>query len=50
MANKVVRGISSCNNKSKFMKQNHHDKKGVIKYCKTNMLTYCLVCKKKYGE
>ena len=46
MANKVVRGISSCNNKSKFMKQNHHDKKGVIKYCKTNMLTYCLVCKK----
>ena len=49
MANKVIRDKSRCtqylSKKSRFLKQKPN-KKGVIKYYRTNMLTYCLVCKK----
>ena len=56
LTNKVITGNSRCaecfSDKSRFMKQDHnkngsHNKKVVIKYYKTNMLTYCLKCKKK---
>ena len=49
MTNKVIRDRSRCgeclSDKSTFMKQKHNLKIGQ-KYYKTNMLTYCLKCKK----
>ena len=49
MTNKVIRDKSRCreclSDKSRFLKQKPN-KKVVIKYYKTNMLTYCLRCKK----
>ena len=49
MTNKVIRDKSKCSeclyDKPRFMKQKPN-KKVVIKYYKTNVLTYCLVYKK----
>ena len=49
MENKVIRHKSRCSkclpDKSRFMKQKHNKKSGQS-YYKTNMLTYCLKCKK----
>ena len=49
MTNKVIRDKSRCSpcfsDKSRFMKQKPN-KKSCQWYYKTNMLTYCLVCKK----
>ena len=49
MTNKVIRDKSRCaqclSDKSRLMKQKLN-KKVVIKYHKTNMLTYCLKCKR----
>ena len=49
MTNKVIRDKSRCaqclSDKSRFMKQKLNKKRGLVIY-KTNMLTYCLVCKK----
>ena len=50
MTNKVVRDKSRCGeclyDQSRFLKQKSN-KKVVSKYYKTNMLTYCLKCKRK---
>ena len=55
VTNKVITGKSrsaECfSDKSRIMKQDHnkkssHNEKVVIKHYKTNMLTYCLKCKK----
>ena len=49
MTTKVIRDKSRCreclSDKSRFLKQKPN-KKVVIKYYETNMLTYCLRCKK----
>ena len=50
MTNKVIRDKLRCAecffDKSRFIKQKHN-KYVVSKYYKTNMLTYCLTCKRK---
>ena len=49
MTNKVMRNKSKCgecfSDKSRFMKQKENKKSGQS-YYKTNMLTYCLKCKR----